>query len=186
VEELERIASRVARAVGSEQNPEQILESASLVSELANEFEAVQRRALTLLDAPEPPSAFSADSKTVLLVEPDSVERKAIRELLEELGHTVLEAEAGRGALKTCRENAGAIDVILTNIFLPDISGRELAASAAAIRPGQAVLYIAPENADDALCCGMPGGQPMIAGRPLTAYALARCLAEIFEVEYAR
>jgi CheY-like chemotaxis protein len=172
----------VARAVGSEQDPEQILESASLFSELASEFEAIQRRALTLLDAPGCP----ADGKTVLLVEPDSAEREAIRGLLQELGHTVLEAEVGRGALETCREKAGAIDVILTNISLPDISGRELAASAAAIRPGQAVLYIAPENADDALCCGMPGGRPTIAGKPLTADVLARCLAEIFEVEYAR
>lgn len=186
MEKLERIAGRVARMIGSGHNPEQILESASLFAELASEFEAIERRALGLLDAPEPTSGAPMGSKTVLLVEPDTEEREATRDLLEGLGHTVLEADIGSRALEICREHAGVIDLILTSIFLPDISGRELAGRAAAIRPDLAILYIAPANANDVMYYGMLGGQPTIAGRPLTADALARCMSEVFEIEYAR
>ncbi len=186
MEKLERIAGRLARAVGSGQNPEQILESASLVAELASEFEAIERYARGLFDASERTSGAPMGSKTVLLVEPDAVERKIIRDLLEGLGHTVLEADIGQRALDICREHAGGIDLVLTSIFPPDISGRKLAERAAAMRPGLAVLYIAPADANDALYYGMPGSQPAIVGRPLTADALARCLYEVFEVEYAR
>jgi hypothetical protein len=55
VDKLERIAGRVARAVGPEQSPEEILESASLVAELASEFEEMMRNR-------EEPAAVSASS----------------------------------------------------------------------------------------------------------------------------
>jgi CheY-like chemotaxis protein len=153
---------------------------------LAGELEAIERSARGLFDAPEPASVASMGSKTVLLVDPDTMGRKVIRGLLEGLGHTVLEADIGRRALEICREHAGAIDLILASIFLPDIGGRELAGSAAAIRPDLAVLFIAPADANDVLYYGMLAGQPTIVGRPLTADALARCLSGVFEVEYAR
>jgi CheY-like chemotaxis protein len=184
VDRLERIAGRVAHAVGSEQSPEDILESASLVSELASEFEAEQRRADWLGEEHEARRAGSV--RTVLLAEPDPEERAAIRDILHGLGYAVLEAENGMCALEICREQPGAIDLMLTNVFMQDITGRELAERAALLQPGIAVLYCSAYEASDVLHFGMLGRQAVIVAKPVTVEALARALREAFETEYAR
>ncbi len=184
VDRLERIAGRVAHAVGSEQSPEEILESASLVSELASEFEAQQRRADRLGEGHEAGKVRML--RTVLLAEPDPEERAAIRDILRGLGYAVLEAESGMCALEICRDEPGAIDLMLTNVFMQDITGRELAERAALLRPDISVLYCSAYEPGDVLYFGILGRQAAIVTKPVTAEALARALGEAFEAEYAR
>jgi CheY-like chemotaxis protein len=78
---------------------------------------------------------------TVLLVEDDDALRKLASELLQRAGYVVL---AGRDAVEARaieRSHAGHIDLLLTDLGLPDDSGQELAADVARRRPGMAVLY---------------------------------------------
>ena len=68
------------------------------------------------------PSAFAG--LRILLVEDDDRVRRSIRKALQRLGCTVSEAANGRSALRTLRE--GAVDLVATDLFMPDMDGLEL------------------------------------------------------------
>ena len=87
MDRLEQIAGRLARVVGSDQSPDQILESASLLAELAREVEAAQ------IESAEP--SARERPRTVLLVSADTAERFSIRSFLDKLGCAVLEVRSG-------------------------------------------------------------------------------------------
>jgi CheY-like chemotaxis protein len=140
VDKLERIAGRVAHAVGSEQSPDEIQESASLVAELAREFEASQNGA----------SSSAGDGpRTVLLAASDLFERHRIRGLLDRLDCAVLEVRTGAEAIAICGADPGPIDLMVTVTFLPDMSGPDLAERVRALRPAMAVLSVPDDDSDD-------------------------------------
>jgi PAS domain S-box-containing protein len=90
-----------------------------------------------------------AGNRTILLVEDEAVSREAFRELLEDLGYDVLPAATGGEALAIGRANADAIDVVLTDLGLPDMSGGELVAALDALTPDRAVLFMTGRSASD-------------------------------------
>ena len=63
----------------------------------------------------------------VLVVEDEAMIRSNVRECLQQLGYEVLEAESGEIALKLCEEHRGKIDLVLTDLVMPGMSGHELA-----------------------------------------------------------
>jgi two-component system, cell cycle sensor histidine kinase and response regulator CckA len=81
-------------------------------------------------------------SETVLLVEDDSALRELIAEGLRTSGYRVLVAANGVQALQTSKDHAGSIDVLITDVIMPQMGGPELARLLAARRPGIKVLYI--------------------------------------------
>ena len=95
-------------------------------------------------------------SETVLLVEDEEDVRGLARELLEAAGYTVLEAADPHEALRACEAGGGRIHLMLTDVIMPGMSGRELATRAARMRPGMKVLYMsgyaeAPAGGSDLL-----------------------------------
>jgi nitrogen-specific signal transduction histidine kinase len=93
---------------------------------------------------------ISAGWETVLLVEDEEIVRDLEREVLEANGYTVLEAEDTAHAIRLCNEHPGTIHLLLTDVVMPQMSGRELAVQLAPIRPEMKVLY-ASGYADDAI-----------------------------------
>lgn len=81
-------------------------------------------------------------SETVLLVEDEANLRQVTQELLESEGYKVLAAEDGRKALEYALDHPERIDVLLTDIVLHGLSGREIADRMAEIRPATRVLYM--------------------------------------------
>jgi PAS domain S-box-containing protein len=79
--------------------------------------------------------------ETVLVVEDEPVVRGVIVEMLEDLGYRTLEAVDGPAGLRTLRENE-RIDLLVTDVGLPGINGRELADQARETRPDLKVLFI--------------------------------------------
>jgi hypothetical protein len=75
-------------------------------------------------------------------VEDQEALRAMIRELLEEQGYTVLEAEEGQGALELARKHPGVIHLLLTDVVMPRMSGRELGERMARERPECRALYM--------------------------------------------
>jgi two-component system cell cycle sensor histidine kinase/response regulator CckA len=91
---------------------------------------------------PEPEEVtLAVGSETVLLVEDEAVVRDLLREVLETAGYEVLEAHDGVHALELAEEHAGAIDLLLTDVVMPKMSGRELAERFRTQRPEMRVLY---------------------------------------------
>jgi len=78
----------------------------------------------------------------VLLVEDEDAVREMICDLLEMSGYQVLAASDGRAALDICRRHAGALDLVITDIMLPQMGGRELAHQLARVRPGIKTLFM--------------------------------------------
>ena len=81
-------------------------------------------------------------SETILLAEDEEMVRKLAREILVTYGYKVLEAASGGTALLLCEEHNAAIDLLLTDVVMPEMSGRKLADRLADLRPEMKVLYM--------------------------------------------
>ncbi|HUA19989.1 MAG TPA: ATP-binding protein [Bryobacteraceae bacterium] len=94
--------------------------------------------------APTPAAAHlpPAPSATILLVEDQAPLRLLAEDMLSEAGHTVLAAGNGRAALALAEQHAGSIDLLVTDVVMPEMNGPELADRLAQSRPDMMVLYI--------------------------------------------
>ena len=91
--------------------------------------------------APPPPSVRGG-SETVLLVEDEHLVRQLTHEILRRHGYRVLQAGDGLQALEVLRGHAGRIDLLLTDVVMPRMSGRELVEQARPLRPDMRILYV--------------------------------------------
>ncbi len=89
-------------------------------------------------------------NETILLVEDDEIVRNLVREVLKSYGYTVLEAASGSEALKICRNNEGIIDLLLTDVIMPEMSGGELARKVIDLCPDVKVMFMSGYT-DDAM-----------------------------------
>jgi two-component system cell cycle sensor histidine kinase/response regulator CckA len=97
-------------------------------------------------NASEAPSADG--SETILLVEDDVVLLQIMKEGLELRGYTVLAAEDGEEAVELSRKHTGAIELLLTDVIMPGMSGHELARRLLIERPKLRALFISGYTAD--------------------------------------
>ena len=117
-----------------------------------------------------------AETRTVLAVddEPDLLE--AVRRILARQGHTVLCATNVAEAMRICRTHDGRIDLLLTDVRMPDGTGTDLAAEATRARPELAVLFMSG-LADAAGFAGADAGDgeptAAVVGKPFTPRSLA-------------
>ena len=88
-----------------------------------------------------PAPRFAIGSQTILLAEDDGAVRRFARNILANHGYTVLDARDGDEALALAREHTGAIDLLVTDVVMPGLSGRDLAVRLTAERPDVRVLY---------------------------------------------
>jgi two-component system cell cycle sensor histidine kinase/response regulator CckA len=118
---------------------------------------------------------------TVLVVEDDEQLRRLTHRALATQGYTVLEADRGSTALDIARRHKGVIDLLLTDVIMPDTNGRKLAETLRPALPGLRVLYMS----------GYPDGaiahhgmlEPGVAylAKPFTTEAVVRKVREVLE-----
>jgi PAS domain S-box-containing protein len=89
-----------------------------------------------------PGKQTAGGKETILLVEDEPTLRELVRRFLERHDYTVLEAEGGRAALDIVAQYTGRIHLLLTDIVMPDMNGRELARRLLRLRPGTPVVYM--------------------------------------------
>jgi len=92
--------------------------------------------ALAMVDAAQKRSG------TILLVEDQAAIRMLLEDVLSEAGHRVLAAADGSAALQLAAEYAGAVDLLITDVVMPAMSGPELASRITLLRPAMIVLYM--------------------------------------------
>lgn len=95
-------------------------------------------------------STMSAAPSTILVVEDDAIVRMLIVDVLEELEYQVLEAADAEEALKIVQDTDQTIDLMMTDVGLPDMDGKQLAFKAREIRPALPILFASgyAENID--------------------------------------
>ena len=102
--------------------------------------------------APATQPLLSAGSGgTVLLVEDDETVRRSVRTTLERLGYAVLEASDGESALALAEREGGAIDVVVTDLMMPGLTGREFAERLAVARPSLRVVFTSGYTDDEVI-----------------------------------
>jgi PAS domain S-box-containing protein len=128
---------------------------------------------------PVPVPGEHAGWETILVVEDDEMVRALTCELLQEAGYTVLEARHGGDALDIAQRYHGPIHLLLTDVVMPEMGGRELAGRLAPRRAGMKVLYMSGYTSDAIVHHGVLDEREAFLPKPLTAAVL---LAKVREV----
>jgi PAS domain S-box-containing protein len=117
-------------------------------------------------------------SETILLVEDEDMVRRVTRELLERRGYRVIEATTGEEAMRVVEAHQGPLQLLLSDVVLPGISGPEIAQRLRRSQAGIRVLYISGQADDPALLGGIDG--PLLA-KPFSPKTLAARVREILD-----
>ena len=124
--------------------------------------------------APSARAGVVGGTETVLLVEDNEMVRAFACEVLRGRGYTVLEAHHGVDALDITQRYHGAIDLLLTDLVMPEMGGRELATRLGPARPGMKVLYMSGYPADTGLVPAALDANEGFIAKPVTADGLLR------------
>jgi two-component system, cell cycle sensor histidine kinase and response regulator CckA len=122
-------------------------------------------------------------SGVVLLAEDEKGVRDLTREYLETSGYKVLVAENGYTALELAALHAGPIDLLVTDVVMPGINGRELADRVRMVRPDIRVLYMTGYTDQAVVHRGSLAAGAVLLQKPFTLAALASKLREIFSAQ---
>jgi signal transduction histidine kinase/ActR/RegA family two-component response regulator len=120
-------------------------------------------------------------TETVLLVEDDDLVRRLAGEMLRAGGYRVLDAGNGVQGLEAARRHPGRIDLLLTDVVMPLMSGRELAESLSAASPDTAVLYMSGYTDDAIIHHGVLEEGVAFLEKPFTPETLARKVRSVLD-----
>jgi PAS domain S-box-containing protein len=120
-------------------------------------------------------------SETVLLAEDEDAVRTLTRLALQREGYTVLEARNGEEALMIGQQHKGAIDLLLTDLVMPKLSGRQLAEYLLKIRPDVKVLYVSGYMDDAIIRHGLLTASTAFLQKPFSPDLLAQKVREVLD-----
>jgi two-component system, cell cycle sensor histidine kinase and response regulator CckA len=120
-------------------------------------------------------------SETLLLVEDETAVRSSTRRLLERHGYAVLEARHGADALRTVDEAGHEVDLVVTDVVMPEMGGRELVDRLRARRPGLKVLYMSGYTQKAIATDGIMPPRTGFVEKPFTMEQLLRRLRELLD-----
>ncbi len=115
----------------------------------------VEEAVEAVAEAPTPLVRFLGHEERILVVEDDDAVRRMTREFLQLRGYTVLEARSATEAIQFVESHQETIDLVLTDVVMPGMKGRELVDRLGELRPGLKVLYMSAYTEDDAINIGI-------------------------------
>jgi CheY-like chemotaxis protein len=121
-------------------------------------------------------------SEVVLLVEDEDAVRKFSRIVLEKCGYVVVEARNGREGLSLCQSRPGPIDLLVTDVMMPELAGRGLAERAVQLRPALKIMFVSGHTQDIILKEGIQKGTAFLQ-KPFSAVELAQKVRETLDSE---
>ena len=127
-----------------------------------------------VLEPPCEPDRTLGSGETVLVVEDETDVRRMAARALSEAGYTVLEAATGEEALTVVMEAGNRLRLVLTDVVMPEVNGRELASRIAGIRPDLPVLFMSGYTDEDVIRRGLLERGRRFIQKPFSPDALAR------------
>jgi CheY-like chemotaxis protein len=124
-------------------------------------------------------NAIPCGTETVLLVEDEESLRHMTQEILQLNGYSVLDACNGSEAVKVSEQHHGLIDIMVTDVVMPLLGGRELAEKLALSRPEMRVLYMSGYTDDAIVRHGVLDGRASFLEKPFTPDAFTRKIREV-------
>ncbi len=127
------------------------------------------------------PARAARGTETVLVVEDEAPVRSVARQVLERHGYTVLEAPSAEAALDIATRYSGAIHLLLTDVVMPGLNGRELATRLADLRPDARVIFMSGYTDDAVTRHGVLEPGSAYVQKPFTPDAIARKVREVLD-----
>lgn len=144
-------------------------------------FPAVGTPAAAPASEPTDPRAWPRGTETILLAEDEASVRMVASAALERCGYRVLVAADGEAALAEARDFAGRIDLLLSDVVMPGIHGRQLAEQLLAERSALRVLFASGYTDDDVLLRGIRVDEVPFLQKPFTPSQLVRRVREVLD-----
>jgi PAS domain S-box-containing protein len=145
-----------------------------------------QEASVEPLRAKPPITASFQGQETVLLVEDEDMLRGLLAKFLQLYGYTVLEARHGGEALLACERHPGPIHVMVTDVVMPQMSGRELADRLTPLRPEMKILYMSGYTEDALVQHGVADLSVTFLQKPFRPIELARRVHAILHPPVSR
>jgi two-component system, cell cycle sensor histidine kinase and response regulator CckA len=120
-------------------------------------------------------------TETILLVEDESSVRTLVRDELLKLGYRILEAKNGIEACLLATQQAGSFQLLLTDVVMPGMTGRELAQHLSVINPDLRTLFISGYMDDVGIMAGQEEGTSSFLQKPFTPEVLARAVRNLLD-----
>jgi len=115
-------------------------------------------------------------NETILVAEDEPDVRKLVRDALEQLGYTVLPAADGYEAIRVLEEYNAPVHLLLTDVIMPLMGGRELAKRVQSVKPATKVIYMSGYTDDTLAFHGLPEGNTGFIQKPFTLTVLAETI----------
>lgn len=125
--------------------------------------------------------ALQRGTETILLVEDEEIVREMATEILRESGYCVIEATHGPEALKLCTQYNGQIHLMLSDVVMPNMSGRELAELLSPHRSNMKVLYMSGYTDDAIVHHGVLDEGTAFIAKPFSPDALSKKVREVLD-----
>ncbi len=137
--------------------------------------------AAELSEKVEPLADLPRGTETILLVEDEEAVREILREVLEADGYSVLPTSGGEEALELCANYKKEIHLMLTDVVMPGMNGRELGERAAALWPEMRVLYMSGYTDEAITHHGALDAGAAFLEKPFTPDSVARKVREVLD-----
>ena len=135
---------------------------------------------------PEEPAIEDVGTETILLVEDESSVLALAQRILRMRGYTVLTASNGVSALRIASNPDEVIDLVITDVVMPGMNGREFVEALHAGSPGIPVVYMSGYTDDDIIRRGLMDSSVAFLQKPFTARSLARLVRSVLDASVTR
>jgi two-component system cell cycle sensor histidine kinase/response regulator CckA len=131
---------------------------------------------------PSHPTERPTPAPVILVVDDDPAVRQVAARVLQRVGYHVLQAGEGAEALEVARSFPGTLDLLLTDVVMPGMNGRELGERMAAERPDTRLLYMSAYTADEIIVRGVRVAEVAFLHKPFSLDGLTAAVRNVLSV----